>query len=131
MPEENLPVVDVAPAGALSDEEKREEREDQDDDGGLQETCSLEGAVIEGGVMFFDELVERDVVFDPAFDPVLSHCLSLEVDNPGAGEENNPRGTRRRFNVQCSMFNVRRNGRYWMLDAGYWILDTGYWMLDA
>lgn len=108
MPEEDLPVVGVTPAGALSDEEKREEGEDENDDGGLQEAHGLEGAVIEGAVMFFDELVERDVVFDPALDPALSHCFSLEVDNPDAGEENNAQRTERRFNVQRSIFNVRQ-----------------------
>jgi len=90
MPEKDLPVIDVAFPDTLAYEEEKEEREDDDHGGGFQEARGLEGAVIEGAVVLFDELVERDVVFDPAFDPVLSHCLSLEVDNPGAGEENNP-----------------------------------------
>lgn len=90
MPEEDLPVVNVASSGAPAYEEEREEREDEDDNGGFQEAHSLEGTVIEGAVMFFDKLVERDVVFDPAFDPVLSYCLPLEVDNPDVGEEDDP-----------------------------------------
>ena len=67
MPEEHLPAIDVASPDALAYEEEREEGEDENHDGGFQEAGSLEGAVIEGTVIFFDELVERDVVFDPAF----------------------------------------------------------------
>jgi len=90
VPDEDLPVVDVAPAGALAYEEERKEREDEDHDEGFQEAHGLEGAVIDGAVVLFDELIERDVVFDPALDPSLAHRLSLEMDNSGAGEENDP-----------------------------------------
>ena len=100
MPEKDLPVIDVAFPDTLAYEEEREDREDEDHDEGLQEAHGLEGAVIEGAVVLFDELVERDVVFDPAFDPVLSHCLSLEVDNPGAGEKDDAGRAKTMFNVK-------------------------------
>jgi hypothetical protein len=90
VPEEDLPVIDIASADPLADEEKREEGEDEDDDEGLQETHSLEGAVVRSAVVFFDELVKRDVVFDPAFDPVLPHCFSLEMNDLYVGEKDNP-----------------------------------------
>lgn len=67
MPEEHLPVIDITSPDALAYEEEREEGEDENHDGGFQEARRLEGAVIEGAVVLFDELVERDVVFDPAF----------------------------------------------------------------
>ncbi len=90
MPEEELPVIDVASADLRADEEKRKEGEYEDHGEGLREAHGLEGPVIKGAVVLSDELVERDVVFDPAFDPVLSHRLSLEVDDLCVGEEDDP-----------------------------------------
>ena len=107
MPEEDLPIVDISPACSLSDKEEGEDREDEDHDEGLQEAHGLECAVIEGAVVLFDELVERDVVFDPALDPALSHRLSLEMDNSGAGEKDDAGRAKTMFNVQRSVFNVK------------------------
>lgn len=48
-------------------------------DKALEDAHALKEHGVWSNVMFLDELMEGNIILDTTFDPILSHCLSLQV----------------------------------------------------